>query len=147
MKYDDPSWHHNESFPPDSPEEYSWTHIALFMKWCFTKGWAGQLHLEDDPEEVQQVIDGTLSAAEFFIKYGGGKLIDECFNAEGNAFAEKYYGDDGLYLDDYREHFGDLMYEAPESAHDFEKFSEILEARLQSGILTRSQIRPWWKFW
>ena len=33
---------------------------------------------------------------------------------EGNSFAGAYYADAGLYLDDYAEHFGDLMYVAPE---------------------------------
>jgi len=31
-------------FSIGSPEEYGGTHIALFMKWCFVKGWAGNIH-------------------------------------------------------------------------------------------------------
>jgi len=150
MKYDDASWHYGRDFPSDSPQEYAGTHIALFLKWCFIKGWAGELHLEEEPEDTQKVIDGSISATEFFFKYCDGKLTDEDFNEQGNAFAEKYYGDEGLYLDDYAEHFGDLMYVAPESAHDFNKFASILESRIQSEILTESQAKatkPWWKFW
>jgi len=44
MKYDDASWHYGGDFPIGSPEEYGGTHIALFMKWCFVKGWAGDIH-------------------------------------------------------------------------------------------------------
>jgi hypothetical protein len=33
------------------------------------------------------------------------------------------------------------MYSALESAHDFSKFSSMLESRLQSGILTTNQIQ------
>jgi hypothetical protein len=59
------------------------------------------------------------------------------------------YGDDGLYLEDYANEFGELMYVASEQAHDFGKFSAMLEARLANGILTKKQSRPkpWWKVW
>ena len=80
-----------------------------------------------------------MSATEYFFKYCDGKLTKEDFNEEGNDFAQNYYGGDGLYLKDYAENFGKLMYEAPESAHDFNRFAAILESRYQSGILTESQ--------
>jgi len=149
MKFDDASWHYGGNFPTHSPQEYGGTHIALFLKWCFIQGWAGRLHLEEEPEETQKVIDGTLSATKFFFDYCDGKLTNEDFSEEGNAFAEKYYGDKGLYLSDYAECFKDLMYVAPESAHDFNKFSAMIDSRMKSGILTADpqKEKPWWKFW
>ena len=78
-----------------------------------------------------------MSAVEYFFKYCDGKLTNEDLDETGNAFAERYYGEDGLYLDDYAEHFGDLLYVAPESEHDFATFSSMLERRLESGILTK----------
>lgn len=149
MKFDDASWHCGGDFPEGQPEEHGGTHIALFLKWCFAKGWAGQLHMQEEPEAVQAVINGTMSATDFFFQYCDGKLIDEMLSEAGNAFAELYYGDDGLYLDDYANNFGDLMYVMPEAAHDFVKYSAILDARLKSGILTKSQLKskPWWKVW
>ena len=137
MKYDDASWHYGGEFPSDSPEEYGATHIALFMKWCFIKGWIGTLHLEEEPEDTRRVTEGALSATEYFFKYCDGKLSNEDFNDEGNKFAEQYYGDDGLYLEDFAEHFSDMMYVVPESDFDFERFSEILDSRYESGILTK----------
>ena len=50
-------------------------------------------------------------------------------------FASKYYGDAGLYLEDYAENFGNQMYVAPEAEHDFARFSAMLDARLASGVL------------
>lgn len=144
MKYDDASWHYGGDFPQESPAQYGGTHIGLFLRWCFTKGWAGQLHLEEGAEDVQRVIDGALSGTEYLFTYCDEKFTDEDLNEEGNSFAQRYYGSRGLYLDDYTQHFGALMYVAPEGAHDFQVFSGILEARLKSGILTRN---PWWKFW
>ena len=150
MKYDDATWHSGGNFTAESPAEYGGTHIALFLKWCFVKGWAGKLHLEHEPEDVQRVIDGELAATEFLFTYCDGKFTDENLNEEGNRFATEYYGKDGLYLEDYGEHFGDLVYTAPESEHDFMKFSSVLEKRYRSGVLTKSsrpKRRPWWKLW
>ena len=150
MKYDDASWHCGGDFPKESPREYGATHIALFMKWCFQKGWVGDVHTDEEPEDTQLVIDGSLPATDYFLKYCDGKLTNEDFSSEGNIFAAQYYGDEGLYLGDYIEHFGELMYVASESAHDFSKFSAVLEGRLKSGILTQPQLttsKPWWKFW
>ena len=150
MKYDDASWHYGGEFPESSPDEFGGTHIALFLKWCFIKGWAGELHLEEEPSDTQKVICGAMPATEFFFKYCDGKLTDEDFNDEGNAFAEKYYGENGLYLEDYANHFTDLMYETPESEHNFEKYSAVIDSRLRKNILTKDQLvreKPWWKFW
>lgn len=150
MKYDDASWHSGGEFPSDSPDEYGGTHISLFLKWCFIKGWAGTLHLEEEPGDTKKVIDGSMSATEFFFKYCDGKFTDEDLNEEGNQFTAQYYGENGLYLQDYGDNFGDLMYLKPEEEHDFNKFSSMLESRLKSGILTTEEQenhkkKPWWK--
>jgi hypothetical protein len=120
------------------------------MKWCFRKGWASDLHLDEEREDTERVANGTLSATQYFLKYCDEKLTNENFNDDGNRFAEKYFGENGLYLQDYADNFGDLMYVAPESTHDFEAFSLMMEARLTSTILTTAEAneaRPWWKFW
>jgi hypothetical protein len=149
VKYDDASWHCGGDFPKGQPEEHGGTHIALFLKWCFVRGWAGAIHLDEEPEAVAAVVNGELSASDFFFKYCDGKLVSEMLSEGGNNFAERYYGNDGLYLEDYANGFGELMYVAGEEAHDFEKFSAILDARFRSGILTKKQSRPkpWWKIW
>lgn len=135
MKYDDANWHYGGNFPAGQPHEHSGTHIALYLRWCFAKGWAGELHIKDVPEDVADVISGKLSATEFLFRNCDGKFTDEDLTDEGNLFTQQYYENDGLYLEDYSEHFGDLMYIAPESAHDFEKFASILDARAASGVL------------
>lgn len=150
MKYDDASWHNGGDFPDDSPEEYGGTHIALFLKWCFIKGWAGDIHLKDSKEDVQRVIKGIISATEYLFHYCDGQLTDEDLNEEGNAFASEYYGDDGLYLDDYANAFENLMYEKPEEEHDFKKFSLMINKRFESGVLTsptNEEPEASWKFW
>lgn len=150
MKYDDASWHYEGDFPAGSPEEYGGTHIALFLKWCFKNGWTGELHLTDSPDDTQALMDETMSATEFFFKNCDGKLTDEDFNAAGNEFAQRYYGPEGLYLNDYANEFADLMYVAGEEMHDYERFSALIERRIKSGVLTETDLKalkPFWKFW
>ena len=145
MKYDDAGWHNGaDNFPGSSPPESGATHIALFLKWCFLKGWAGELHTHDWPKDLQQLLDGKVSATEFFFNCCDGKLTDEDFTDAGNAFAAQYYGDNGLYLDDYAKHFGELMYVRSEADHDYELFSKILNERFETGVLVK---KPKWKFW
>ena len=151
MKYDDAGWHDGaDGFPESSPSEYGGTHIALFMKWCFIKGWAGEFYRNEHASALQNVISGTLSATDFFFEHCDGKLTDDDFNEEGNKFASLYYGDDGLYLNDYSDLFFDLMYEKPESEHEYSQLSRLIDKRYTSGILTSEQLKqskPWWKFW
>jgi len=136
MKYDDASWHYGGDFPEGAPEELGGTHIGLFLRYFFTRGWVGDIHTEEYPDAVAAVIDGTMSGTDFLFKYCDEKLTDEDFNTEGNAIAEQYYGESGLYLSDYAVHFADLMYAAPESKHDFNKYAKMIEERLASGKLT-----------
>ena len=147
MKYDDASWHSSGEFPRSSPPEYGATHIALFMRWCFSQGWIGETHRSEEPEDTARMIAGNLPAVEYFLKYCDGKFTDDDLDEMGNEFARKYYGDNGLYLEDYAKHFGKLMYVAPESAHDFKIFSAMIERRLKSGVLTKHDHKSWWKLW
>lgn len=150
MKYDDASWHYGGEFPDGFPDENGGIHVALFLKWAFLKGWAGELHLEEDVEDVDRVCANELSATEFFFKYCDGKLTDEDFNKEGQAVANRYYGEDGLYLDDYTDYIGDDLYRRTEEEHDTEKMFSVMNARLKSGILTKEELKnkkPSWKFW
>lgn len=149
MKYDDASWHYGGEFPEGSPIEYGATHIALIMKWCFQKGWAGDLHINNvaSNNDLQKMIANEMSATDFFMHWCDGKLTDEDFNEQGNVFLKEYYGKEGaLYLPDYASFFGDLMYVKGESEHDFAKFSSMVEKRYLE-FAGNSDNKPWWKFW
>lgn len=125
MKYDDASYHSEGDFPEDSPAEFGGTHIALFLRWCFVKGWASDRHLRESPEAVQAVIDGTLPATDFLFHYCDGKLVSDSLNEEGNRFAAAYY--EVEYMNRYAGLFMDEMYTEPESAHDFDALAEELD--------------------
>ena len=153
MKYDDASWHYGGDFPKDSPKEFGATHIGLLLKWCFKKGWAGDLHTEEEPSAVQAVIDDKETGTSFLLKYCDEKLTNEDFNEEGNAFLLWYY--ERYYVSDYAETFEDQMYLSPESEHDYKKFAGMAEKRYQQFLKGSTEelpssagdTKPWWKFW
>lgn len=128
MKYDDASWHYGGDFPSESPEEYGGTHIGIFLRWCFMKGWAGELHTEEEGDAVRAVIRGEMSGTDFLFKYCDGKLTDEDFNNEGNDFASEHY--DSFYMDAYSYLFSHQMYVAPESAHNVERLFQQLDKKI-----------------
>lgn len=108
----------------------------MFLKWCFRQGWAGRRHIQRAPNETRAVIDGKMTATEFFFRFCAGKLTHRDLSPEGNAFASQYYGDDGLYPTDYPREFIELVYVAPEEAHDFDKLDQLITRRRKSGVLT-----------
>jgi len=128
MKYDDASWHYGGEFPSESPQEYGGTHIGIFLRWCFMKGWAGDLHTTEEKDDVNAVIRGEMVGTDFLFKYCDGKFTNEDLTDEGNTFASTYYDSD--YTGDYLELFADEMYVSPESAHDVEKMFKLLDRRL-----------------
>jgi hypothetical protein len=132
MKYDDATWHSGAKFPAGSPPEYGGTHIGLLLKWCLLKGWAGELHLQESAGDLQKLFSGELTGTDFLFRNCDGKFTDEDLNDEGNAFIASYYGEDGPYLEDYAELFGDLMYVANEREHDFGKFSRMVDERYKA---------------
>ena len=151
MKYDDASWHYGGEFPADSPKEYGAIHIGLFLKWCFVNDFEAELHANGEPDQVEAVKNGTMEGTAFLLSHCDEKLTDADVNEAGQRFAAAYYGSDGLYLEDYATVFESQMYTASESEICFEKFSKMVSARWESGVLTSTQLanqkKPWWRFW
>lgn len=136
MAYDKANWHSSGEFPADSPEAYGGTHIGLYLRDCFIQGWAGEIHTDEEPDAVASVVQGEMSGTEFLYKYCDGKFTDEDLNDEGNAFTAEYYGENGRFLGDYQREFADHVYLSPESAHDFVRFTRMIDERRASGDLT-----------
>ena len=147
MKYDDASWHSGGDFPASSPDEFGGTHIGLYLRWCFLRGWAGSLHIEECPEDVALVVAGEMSGTDFLFKNCDGKLTDEDLTEQGNLFTAVYQGPDGQYLNDYSQSFGDLLYVSPESAHDFRLFAAMVDDRFNQWSTPSRSTNPWWRIW
>ena len=102
MKYDDASWHYGGKFPKDLPIEAGATHTGMFVAWAFLSGLAGDIHIEDAPEDLSRLKSRTITPGAFFLGFCDGKFTDEDLSDEGNAFAQSYFDfDNGKYLADY----------------------------------------------
>ena len=99
MAYDRADWHYGGEYPEDLPTENGATHIGMFLGWALKRGLAGELHVEEDAEELEQVRNGEMDGREFLIDLCDEKFTEEDLNDEGNAFAKEYFEND--YFDDY----------------------------------------------
>lgn len=139
-KYDDVGWHFEaEGFPVGATEEHAAAHIGIFLRWCFARGWAGEIHRLDPASkaDVAAVIAGEMTGSEFLFQHCDGKLTSEDFNAAGNAFASKNYD---RYLDKFGEQIDDNLYLYPEHSLNYTVFAEIVEKQFRSSTF------PVWLF-
>jgi hypothetical protein len=134
MKYDDASWHGGENFPADLPPEAAATHTGMFLAWALLSGLGGELHVLDQPEDLDRLRKRKLTPGQYFLLACDGKFVDEDLNAEGNAFAQAYFElETGSYLGDYREFLVKGLpseYHVADTWANFDKLKPILDRRL-----------------
>ena len=133
MKYDDASWHYGGDFPKDLPDEAGATHTGMFVAWALLSGLAGQIHVEDFPEDLEALRARSITPGQFFFKYCDGKFIDENLNDQGNVFAAAYFDlENGSYLADYETvlvaEFPSL-YHVPDTWQNFDRLKPTLDSR------------------
>ena len=136
LKYDDASWHYGGDFPDDLPDEAGATHIGMFAAWACLNGLAGTIHTDECPEDLQTLIVRGQTPGAWFLAVCDGKLIDEDFNEEGNAFTAFYYGlpqpeSMAFYLKDYERLFQSApsLYHVADSWLTFDRLAPVLEYR------------------
>jgi hypothetical protein len=138
MKYDDASWHYGGEFPEDLPKDAAATHTGMFLAWALLKGLGGELFVDEEPELVQQLENRTITPGQFFLRNCDGKLIDEDFSEQGNAFAEAYFDlQSGDYLADYESLVGDelpSLYHVPDSWETFDRLRPHLDERYSAWL-------------
>jgi hypothetical protein len=133
MKYDDASWHYGGDFPDNLPFEAGATHIAMFVVWCLINGLAGEMHLEEYPENYAKLMNRELTPGQWFIKSCDQKFTDEDLSEEGNAFTISYYQSD-LYGSDYNTVLGhnvETIYHVSDSWEVFELIAPVIKSRFE----------------
>ena len=138
MKYDDASWHYGGDFPKDLPDEAGATHTGMFVAWALLSGLAGQIHVEDFPEDLEALRARSITPGQFFFKYCDGKFIDENLNDQGNAFAAAYFDlENGSYLADYETVLGTefpSLYHVPDTWQSFDRLKPTLDSRFSDWL-------------
>lgn len=79
--------------------ERACNHMSMFLTWAIIRGHCGKVHLDEEPEAVQQLINREISGTDFFIKYCDCKLWREDFSEAILPFVDAYY--ESGYLNDY----------------------------------------------
>ena len=138
MAIDRIDWHTDAAdFPQHLPEENAGVHIGFFLAWAFEPGMAGELHIEEDSEALDKLARREISGVAFLLDFCDGKLWDEDFNEEGQAFAADYYGGDSdfskqyaEYLQDYNRVFNDYDdYHVENTWENYDKLKPVLNER------------------
>ncbi len=124
MKYDDASWHYGGDFPEHLENEAGATHIGMFVAWCLLNGLAGELHVEEFPEDLEELKLRNFTPGQWFISYCDEKFTDEDLNELGNKFAEHYYApDEPPFLEAYEQLLAQKvthLYEVPDTWESFD---------------------------
>ena len=131
IKYDDYSWHINDSFPSDLSEEAALTHMGMFIGWVIDKGFEGELLKEDCSNDLYKFRERNITGAQFIKECCDYKLISDDLNEEANRFAEKYY-ESGQYYDDYANACNDnneTIFHEADNWENYEKIKNIIENR------------------
>lgn len=138
MKYDDASWHYGGDFPAGLPPEAGTTHIALFLAWAVSNGFASDYHTIDASDELGRLQRREVTPTQWFIQAYDEKFTDEDLNDEGNGFAVSYYAEveglhtaEGSYLADYCDTFpsADSLYEIEDSWASFDALAPRIASR------------------
>jgi hypothetical protein len=136
MTYDDTRWHRGEGFPADLVPDAAGTHAGLFLAWALLAGLGGDYHVVESAEDFERLCARKLTPGQYFLAVCDGKLTDDDLNAEGNAFAEAYYQQDGAtYFSDYREYLAKGLrseYHVTDSWVSFGKLKPVLDRRLHN---------------
>jgi hypothetical protein len=134
MIYDDASWHKGGDFPADLPPEAAATHAGIYLAWALLAGLGGEYHVVDSAEDLERLQARKLTPGEYFLAVCDGKLTDEDFSKEGNAFARAYYQQDGAsFIRDYQEFLAKGLrseYHVPDSWTSYDKLQPVLDRRL-----------------
>lgn len=137
MKYDDASWHYGGDFPKNLPNEAGATHIGMFVAWCLLNGLAGELHIEDFPEELEKLKRRKVTPGSWFIAACDEKFTDEDLSDEGNSFAKYYYEDEetAKYIADYDNILCEnveSVYEVKDSWENYDKLAPKIKERYEA---------------
>jgi hypothetical protein len=133
VKYDDASWHYGGDFPADLPIEAGATHTGMFVAWALLSGLAGEIFLNDFPNELEILRSRSLPPGKFFMERCDGKFIEDDVNDEGNSFAQAYFDfQNGQYLADYQATLAQdvsNLYYVTDDWENFDRLKPILDKR------------------
>jgi hypothetical protein len=113
MKYDDAEYCFL-NFETDLPTEAGGTHTGMYLAWAASKGLLGDGFEEST---LAPLLARTITGCQLYFDQCDGKLTDDDFSDEGNAFTASYY--EQHFVADYRRVFKDDLPNGGESTDEF----------------------------
>ncbi len=89
--YDKAKWHVDSVAEHSLPMEQAYVHGGMFLAWALDCGLASEFLQEETPEAVSEIRSRARTGAKVLEDWDG-VLIDDLFDATGNAFAQWYFG-------------------------------------------------------
>ncbi|MFY2763157.1 tetratricopeptide repeat protein [Arenimonas sp. MALMAid1274] len=132
MKYDDAEFAFL-NFETDLDNEAAGTHAGMYLAWAASRGLLGH-----DAATLAPLLARQVTGSQFYFDQCDGKLMDEDFNDEGNAFTASYY--ERQFIADYEQVFGadlpdtghpnDDLCSLPDTWENFDRLAPLLDQRL-----------------
>jgi len=138
MKYDDYYWYYGGDYPDDLPQENAATHIGMFLAWCICNNLVSDELREDCGEDIENVVLGNVSGAQFLIKNCDGIFCDSDLTETGQKFAADYYNCDSEFSKEYCDYFNDYckafdnnecIYYIEDSKENYFAISSVIDKR------------------
>jgi hypothetical protein len=139
-KYDDASYHYDstpEEASEDDRAEMAALHIGLMVKWAANRGFIIDCLEPRDPEfqaDLNKLRSGAMVSTRFLEHWGDEGFGTEMVSLDGRKFLDAYYGERGLYPDDYQAFMGDRTFEVREKDVDFAGFSAMVDRRYDAFL-------------
>ncbi|MDD0977455.1 hypothetical protein [Pseudomonas fontis] len=91
MKYDDASWQYaNDECPARSARSTMTSPSSFFLAWATFQGLLSRDFEADYDAEIEALAERLMTPGAFLLFCCDGQLVDEDFNARGNAFVASY---------------------------------------------------------
>ncbi len=135
--YDHISFHLDEDYPADLPEQHAAHHIGYYYAWAVSQNLYSEAAAALPGFDL--LLSGEISGAHFVLEQLNGGIDETCFNDLGNRFTRYYYADEeegyGLFMEDYFSALGietdDAFYRIADTAAN----QSLLNQVFQTGFL------------
>jgi hypothetical protein len=123
--------------------------MGMYLAWAVNLNLISRELTEVAEQAVLRVRYREITGSELLVSGCGGTLDSRWFSEAGASFCERYYSS---YLGDYRDTFGDDVYQVTDDWPHYDQLAPLLTRRLygpKPGRRAHKSERPgsWWKFW
>ena len=105
----------------------------MFLAWAMLTGLAGEIHVEDFPDDILKLRIRSITPGKFFLQACDGKFTSEDLNEQGNAFTLIYFDfKTGDYLKDYENLLAQSLpslYHVSDTWENYERLKPTLDRR------------------